>query len=308
MKLALLFASLAPVLLAAKCSSKVVTVTEVVRITCAADGKSCGPPGPATSSSSTAVVQHSTTSSFSIAPPPQQATNKQSLSTNAAVPQPPVNTSPINPKPSTSGNSGGPPAPTYNPLPEPAIFSSETPSIFNVLEGQSGMAVIINSCDYDLSLNSVGCGTGVQGQLIPAGETYTEPIRDCTNAGVALHATSKNHTKPVIVEYGAGPQDALKLTRPLSYDLSFLDCMVKETANLTGCAGWKEGHQCSGGVGSTVWSCLPEQYCDRTSYTVPEYGQTPENKDWRIKVAAPVASTDFTNGVVWELCAANRVN
>jgi len=199
-----------------------------------------------------------------------------------------------------SGGSSGKPAPTYNPLPEPAIFSSETPSVFTPLESQPKMVVIINSCTYDLYLDSTGCDTGVKGQRIAAGDTYTEPIRGCTNAGVALHVTSKSHTRPVMVEYGAGK------TGQVFYDLSFLDCMVQGTTNLTGCAGWEQGHQCQGGKDSTVMACLPGEYCDRTSYTVPEFGQTPENKDSRGKVPAPVASTELAEGLIWEICAANR--
>jgi hypothetical protein len=162
------------------------------------------------------------------------------------------------------------------------------------------MTIIINSCNYDLYLHSVGCGKGVKDQLIAAGDTYTEPIRNCTDTGVALHVTSTTHIGPVMVEYSAGNGDQL------FYDLSFLDCMVKGTTNLTGCAGWKEGHQCQGGNGSPVMKCLPNEYCDRTSYIVPEYGLTPENKDSRNQVHAPVASTTLVDGLIWEICASNR--
>ena len=103
-----------------------------------------------------------------------------------------------------------------------------------------------------------------------------------------------------MVEYGAGGKGLL------SYDLSFLDCMVQGTTNLTGCAGWTEGHQCQGGKGSPVMACLPGEYCDRTSYTVPEYGQTEENRESRLKVAAPVASAELAQGLIWEVCAGKR--
>jgi hypothetical protein len=103
-----------------------------------------------------------------------------------------------------------------------------------------------------------------------------------------------------MVEYGGDVKGIMY------YDLSFLNCMKPNTTDLTGCAGWKEGHQCQGGPGSHVMACLPGEYCDRTSYTVPEYGQTPDNKSWRGAVAAPVATSQLADGLAWELCAANR--
>jgi hypothetical protein len=293
MKGALIFALILPALGAADCSTKVITETKTAYITCTAGGQNCGQSGVQPTPSSV-IPAPSNIPSAPVAPAPQPPVVAPPPSV-----QPSKNGAP-SPSPS-SDKGGGAPAATYNPLPDAAIFSSTVPSNFMPLQGQDNKAVILNSCDYDLYLNSVGCHIEIKNVLIAAGETYTEAIRDCTDAGVAMKVTSKNHTKPVMIEYGAD-----KEKKRLFYDLSFLDCMIKDTTDLSGCAGWTEGHQCSGGNGSTVFACQPNEYCDQTSYTVPEYGQTEANSAERIKVPVPVASWNLSGGVVWEICAANR--
>ncbi|KAF2646416.1 hypothetical protein P280DRAFT_10451 [Massarina eburnea CBS 473.64] len=253
-----------------------ITVTETVWVT--ATNVASGVSSLASTSSSLVVVPTST--------PPLPVTS--SLSTTTVLP--------------TSQTGGPGPSATYNPLPLPAIAKTASPHNFNALVNREGLTVIHNSCNYTLFLtvNPPQCGGIVHGHEIAAGETYTEPIRSCPDdSGISLQITSKVHTKPILVEYSE--------RNGISYDLSFIDCLEKTTTNMSGCAGWDEGHQCGSASGCPVFACQPGEYCDRTSYTIPEYGLTEANKDERNPVPAPVGWCKANSGIVWEICAGSQM-
>jgi hypothetical protein len=82
----------------------------------------------------------------------------------------------------------------------------------------------------------------------------------------------------------------------LWYDLSLIDCInTKE-----GCPGHEGGFRAVGGDGSTCksFTCRKSEPCNTQAYIIPENGYQPN---------APVGVCSVEAGVVFELCAMNRV-
>ncbi|KAF2252193.1 hypothetical protein BU26DRAFT_410406, partial [Trematosphaeria pertusa] len=180
----------------------------------------------------------------------------------------------------------------------PAQSTDESPANFGSLTNKPDEAVIINSCSYPIYLSSVNSnpanptncdGDGVNGHEIPPGATYSERIRECAEGGVSLKiAKQSSGAKPMQIEYTKSSE--------LYYNLSFLDCMVPGTTDLSACAGHEEGVQIASAKGCPVWACQPGEYCDTKGYTVPEYGNQ--------NVATPIGGCGAGEGLVLELCAA----
>ena len=86
----------------------------------------------------------------------------------------------------------------------------------------------------------------------------------------------------------------------VQYDLSYLNCMVPGTTDLSACAGWEGGHQVVAGKKCQVFDCNPGEYCDGMSYTVGEYGYQSGG------VTHPNAGCDSNQGIAFELCACSK--
>lgn len=179
---------------------------------------------------------------------------------------------------------GKPPKPTNNPyaalLPEP------------------NNAMIVNSCDYDVYVSSIGdesCGPGTTCHLIGANSTYTEPIRTCYKSGISLKVSkTKDIAQPVQFEYTVWDNK-----KTVSYDISYLDCMMQRDGNkdFSRCAGHERGIQAAAGEECPVFHCLADVECAQHAYTVPEFGYMP---------GAPVGACEVDKGIAFELCAENR--
>ncbi|EUC49904.1 hypothetical protein COCMIDRAFT_83426 [Bipolaris oryzae ATCC 44560] len=192
------------------------------------------------------------------------------------------------PIPSPSGTTPAKPAP---PPPNPYIPLASTPN--NVS--------IVNSCEYDVWVSSVGghesCGPGNTDYLVRSKSIYTEAIRVCNNAGVSLKVakTVAGLAKPMQFEYTVGADK-----KSVSYDISYLDCMVKngtEVKDFSGCVGQEKGIQAAGGKNCKEYHCVPGVECAQLAYTEPEFGG---------KENAPVGTCGVDGGVAFEICAENR--
>lgn len=195
---------------------------------------------------------------------------------------------------------------TYNALPTLAAALCQAPDHFHKMTMTPQHGSIKNSCGYEVYVDSVGCGSGGKHEKIPAGQTWSEPLRSCPSGGVVYKVTKADApSKPVQFEVKLEPEhDNL-----VWYDISFLDCMKPNTTDLTACPGWEGGVQCvPGKQGCQVFVCGPGQYCDGSTYTVPEFGLIKEgpyrNEDWRKLAGAPVTTCKtFDEGIAFELCA-----
>ncbi|XP_014553143.1 hypothetical protein COCVIDRAFT_40783 [Bipolaris victoriae FI3] len=192
------------------------------------------------------------------------------------------------------------PAPSP-PAAAPAKPSPPPPNPYTPLVSAPNNASIINSCDYDVWVSSIGghesCGPGNTNYLVRAKTTYTEAIRVCTNAGVSLKVskTVAGLVKPMQFEYTVGADK-----KSVSYDISYLDCMVKngtEFKDFAGCVGQEKGIQAAGGIKCKGFHCVPGVECAQLAYTEPGFGG---------KNNAPVGTCGVEGGVVFEICAENR--
>jgi hypothetical protein len=88
--------------------------------------------------------------------------------------------------------------------------------------------------------------------------------------------------------------------KSVSYDISYLDCMVKngtEVKHFAGCVGQEKGTQAAGGNNCKGFHCVPGVECAQLAYTEPEFEG---------KKDAPVGTCGVDDGVVFEICAGNR--
>ncbi|KAJ4356642.1 uncharacterized protein N0V89_004678 [Didymosphaeria variabile] len=245
--------------------------------------------------------------------------------TSASKPQPTADSSLLCPHVMDQAKAAGEPIPpmpvgadrdpsvvTYNALPTLAAALCEAPSNFHKLTTTPNQGSIKNSCDYEVYVDSMGCGKGAQHQLIPAGQTWSEPLRSCPpEEGTVVYKVTKadEPAKPVQFEVGLSVNPGQE--NSVWYDISFLDCMQPNTTDLSACPGWEGGVQCiPGKQGCQVFVCGPGEYCDGSTYTVPEFGIIVagqyKNDDWRVKAGSPVCSCDTRQeGIAFELCAAN---
>ena len=192
----------------------------------------------------------------------------------------------------------------YNPLPDLAASLYESPTHFHHLNATPNTGTIKNSCAYDVYVSSVGCGDTVQGVKIAAGSTWSEPLRGCDTGGV-VYKIKKKQGDGKVMQFEAGVGSAKSNMQHLVwYDISFLDCMIQGTTDLSACAGWEGGIQAVAGPCCPVYVCGAGEYCDGSSYTVAEFGLTKDNQVERAKVGAPNSACEVSGGLAFELCAA----
>ncbi|KAI4628398.1 hypothetical protein J4E83_002948 [Alternaria metachromatica] len=179
--------------------------------------------------------------------------------------------------------SGAPPAPD---------------GMYAPLNSVPNQAIIVNSCDYDVYVSSIGdnkqCDNspGSDCVTVSANSTYTEPIRTCHKSGISLKvAKSKSMEKPMQFEYTVWDDHV-----QVSYDISYLDCMDKDGTNFDNCAGHEKGIQAAAKDGP-VFQCVANEPCAQQAYVVPEFGYLPD---------APVGGSTIDKGVAFEICAENR--
>jgi hypothetical protein len=199
---------------------------------------------------------------------------------------------------------------TAQPSPAPPPKLPKGPNNpFAALVAEPNKAIILNSCDYDVYISSMGdqsCGpdTTANSRLLPANSTYREPIRTCYKSGVSLKvARTKHLTRPMQFEYAVWDDK-----KTVSYDISYLDCMVvglsdgrsdgSGSKDFSGCVGHEKGIQAAAGQYCPVFQCLAGVECAQHAYTVPEFGYLP---------GAPVGAYDVEKGIAFEVCAENRV-
>ncbi|KAL5397296.1 hypothetical protein PMIN02_002389 [Paraphaeosphaeria minitans] len=243
--------------------------------------------------------------------------------TSASKPQPTADSSLLCPQVEIQAKAAGQPIPpmpvganrdpsvtSYNALPTLAAALCKAPDSFHKLTTTPNHGSIKNSCNYEVYVDSMGCGKGAQHQLIPAGHTWTEPLRSCPAAqGTVVYKVTKADapSKPIQFEVGLSIEPGME--NSVWYDISFLDCMRPNTTDLSACPGWEGGVQCvPGKQGCQVFVCGAGEYCDGSTYTVPEFGiivsGAYKNDDWRVKAGSPVTSCDTRQeGVAFELCA-----
>lgn len=187
---------------------------------------------------------------------------------------------------------------TYNALPTLAASICQAPNHFHKIKTTPGQGSVKDSCSYEVYIDSVGCGHGENLQLIPAGGLWNEPLRSCRHGGVVYKVTKSNDSsKPVQFEINLFPDGSIY------YDISFLDCMLPNSTNLSACPGWGGGVQCiPGRQGCQVFICGAGEYCDGSAYTVPEFGLY--NGPNRDTAGAPVSLCKTeAEGIAFELCA-----
>lgn len=197
---------------------------------------------------------------------------------------------------------------TYNALPTLAAALCQAPAHFHKVTPSPKHGSIKNSCGYDVYVDSVGCGRSGNHDVIAAGQTWSEELRSCSNGGVVYKVTKADApSKPIQFEVKIEPENG----NLVWYDISFLDCMVPNTTDLSACPGWEGGVQCiPGKKDCQVFVCGPGEYCDGSTYTVPEFGLITNgpyrNEDTRKLAGAPVTTCKtYDEGIAFELCAAN---
>ncbi|KAL5381137.1 hypothetical protein DPSP01_007391 [Paraphaeosphaeria sporulosa] len=244
--------------------------------------------------------------------------------TSASKPQPTADSSLLCPQVEIQAQAAGQPIPpmpvgadrdpsvaSYNALPTLAAALCKAPDNFHQLTTTANHGSIKNSCNYEVYVDSMGCGKGAQHQIIPAGQTWSEPLRSCpAEQGTVVYKVTKADApaKPIQFEVGLSIEPGME--NSVWYDISFLDCMRPNTTDLSGCPGWEGGVQCvPGKQGCQVFVCGAGEYCDGSTYTVPEFGIIVsgeyKNDDWRVKAGSPVTScATRQEGIAFELCAA----
>ncbi|KAH6876039.1 hypothetical protein BKA58DRAFT_133526 [Alternaria rosae] len=180
----------------------------------------------------------------------------------------------------------------------PSAAPSSPDGIYAPLDSVPNQAIIVNSCDYDVYVSSIGddksCDNspGSDCVTIPANSTYTEAIRTCYKSGISLKvAKTKDMTLPMQFEYTVWDDHT-----QVSYDISYLDCMTKDGTNFDDCAGHEKGIQAAAKDGP-VFQCAANEPCAQQAYIVPEFAYLPD---------APVGGSTIDKGVAFEICAENR--
>lgn len=184
---------------------------------------------------------------------------------------------------------------------EPTFSSNESNNNpYQTLVPIANSALIKNSCDYVVYVWSAGhptCqGPGANCTVIAPNSTYTETLRRCQDGGVSLKVSKDTSAvKPMQFEYSVWKDDVM-----VSYDISYLDCMINENGekDLSGCAGHDGGIQAVGGGDCPDYHCLAGKWCDKQAYVVAEFDYQPN---------APVGGCTVEKGIAFELCAGKRV-
>ena len=194
----------------------------------------------------------------------------------------------------SSSSSSIVPSATYNPMPVPAARIFKAPANFNHLTATPNTGSIRNSCKYDVFVWSVGCNGNAANVKISPGTTWSEPLRRGDTGGVVYKVSKTNGNAEAVMQFEAG---VWKDQNIVQYDLSYLDCMVPNSTDLSRCAGWEGGHQAVPAPGCPVFVCGTNEYCDGSSYTVPEFGYQGGG------VVHPNAGCGSAGGIAFELCA-----
>jgi hypothetical protein len=171
---------------------------------------------------------------------------------------------------------------------------------FKSLNTVPGSAVILNSCDYHVfvwSSDNLSCdGLGAVCKRLEPNGTHVEPLRKCSDGGVALKISKhKTAAKPMQFEYSVWSDH-----KTVSYDISYLDCMKNgnNQKDVNECAGAEGGIQAVGGGDCNDYHCPAGQWCAKEAYVVAEFGYQP---------GAPVGACTVDKGIAFELCASLRV-
>jgi hypothetical protein len=188
-------------------------------------------------------------------------------------------------------------------VPEPAATPTndvQGSNLFKTLDTVPGSAILLNSCDYDVFVWSTGnpsCeGPGAACKRLEANGTHVEPLRKCSDGGVAMKISkSEDAANPMQFEYTVWSDH-----KTVSYDISYLNCQKHDgdAKNPSTCAGHDGGIQAVGGGDCKVFQCPAGQSCDAQAYTVPEFGYLP---------GPPVGGCTVDKGIAFELCAGYRV-
>jgi hypothetical protein len=182
----------------------------------------------------------------------------------------------------------------------PSEMPSSSGNLYAALDSVPHKAIIVNSCEYDVYVSSIGdesCdnGPGSVCVVITANTTYTEAIRTCYKSGISLKvAKTKSMAKPMQFEYTVW-DDQIQV----SYDISYLDCMKKTDqaeTDFNDCVGHEKGIQAAAKDGP-VFECAANEPCAQHAYIEPEFGYLP---------GAPVGASTIDKGVAFEICAENR--
>ena len=180
----------------------------------------------------------------------------------------------------------------------PSATPSSADGMYASLDSVANQAIILNSCDYDVYVSSIGddkqCDNspGSDCVTVSANSTYSEPIRTCNGSGISLKvAKSTSMDNPMQFEYTVW-DDKIQV----SYDISYLDCMTKDGTNFDNCAGHEKGIQAAAKDGPS-FECAANEPCAAEAYVVPEFGYLPD---------APVGRATVDKGVAFEICAGNR--
>lgn len=205
----------------------------------------------------------------------------------------------------TPVSSSRPPTDLSQPAPSVSTIQATPPKkggdnigdSFKTLDTVANSAIIKNSCAYSVYVwsdaNPLCEGPASKGKLLEANGTHTEPIRRCSDGGIAFKL-SKDQTglKPMQFEYGIDK----KTEKTVYYDISYLDCMNNKNneKDLSQCVGHDGGIQAVAGADCKHFQCPAGQWCDVSAYVVPEFGY---------KDGAPVGGCDIDKGIAFELCA-----
>ncbi|PVI01430.1 hypothetical protein DM02DRAFT_591071 [Periconia macrospinosa] len=201
------------------------------------------------------------------------------------------------PSPSPISSSASNPGATSIPSAVSTPGASSTSKTFNQLTPTPNQGSIRNSCGYDVYVWSVGCSDTASNVKIAAGTTWSEPLRRCSNGGVVYKVSKIAGDNSKVMQFEAGVWADKDMVQ---YDLSYLNCMVPGTTDLSACAGWEGGHQAVPGKGCQVFVCKPGEYCDGSSYTVAEFGYQGGG------ITHPNAGCAASRGISFELCACSK--
>jgi hypothetical protein len=178
---------------------------------------------------------------------------------------------------------------------------SSAGNLYASLASEPHTAIIVNSCDYDVYVSSIGdadtCthSPGSNCKVIPANTTYSEPIRACHDSGISLKVSKTDAmAHPMQFEYTVW-EDQITV----SYDISYLDCMAKmdaTTIDFSNCVGHEKGIQAAAND-CPAFECVANEPCAQQAYIEPEFGYLP---------GAPVGGCTVDKGIAFEICAENR--
>ena len=167
-------------------------------------------------------------------------------------------------------------------------------STFHPLAAIPGKAFINNRCNYTVWIRQVG-GTGKYTQLnaeIARGHSWVDILRILPAGGISLKVAKSSSIHAPITQFEYTAEGGDKVW----YNISFVDCALGEDRrDITKCPGLDGGVRAVCGEEKDGFKCLPEGYCDKQAYFIPEAGGTSN---------PPVKVCKISEGIAFELCAA----